>query len=81
MKQFENAVCCEECYFFHEPFYEQGYKLGYCSLWSTPRSPLYTPADATCSDCMKEKKRGQYTATTAPIVHSPNCKGSVNNGK
>ena len=66
MKQFEKASVCEECYFFHEPRYVESYKIGYCSLWSVPKRPLYTFALSTCSDCMKEKKRGQYTATTAP---------------
>lgn len=67
MKQFEQAEFCEECYFFREPFYDQGYKIGYCALWSAPKRPLYTHALATCSDCMKEKKRGAVHRDYCPL--------------
>ena len=69
MKQFEKAVCCEECYFFHEPEYIEGYKIGYCALHSAPKRPLYTFALSTCDDCMKEKKRGGSTLRLLPPMN------------
>ena len=66
MKQFEEAEFCEDCYFFHDPENLEGYKIGYCALWSRPKRPLYTDAYNRCDDCMKEKKRGSTLRLLPP---------------
>lgn len=67
MKQFEEAECCEDCYFFHFAEDYGYYKIGYCALWSNPKRPLYTDAYSRCDDCMKEKKRGSTLRLLPPL--------------